>query len=311
MGIIIPKRLFKGATLGIISPASPADSVDTEKSIKFIENLGYKIKRAKNLNSENGYLAGNDNERALDINNMFADKAVDGIICIRGGYGSIRILDKINYSLIKKNPKVFIGYSDITAIHTAINSRTGLVSFHGPMLASDMRKGLDRYSLDCLQAMVEKKQKNIHIKNPSDSTIKALSHGKATGRLVGGNLAVIASTIGTEYEIDTKDKILFLEDIGEEPYKIDRMLMQLKLAKKFDDSVAIVLCNWNKCECDNNAPTLTLSEVFEQILLPLKKPILCGYYIGHCSPNITIPIGAKACIDTYKKHFEIIEPVVS
>ena len=228
--MIKPKKLEIGDTIGIVAPASPADKDEIEKAYKKLTKMGFKVIVGKNCCDKNGYLAGEDEVRAENLISMFSNKDVDGIICLRGGYGTPRILDLLDYELIKNNPKVFIGYSDITALHIAFNQFSDLVTFHGPMAASDIAKDFSNFSRDSLLNSVSNEEFNTLIKNATEEIV-TINDGIAEGQIIGGNLTLITGTIGTDYEIDTKGKILFIEEIDEVPYKIDGMLNQLRLSK--------------------------------------------------------------------------------
>lgn len=307
--MIKPKKLQKGDLVGLVAPASHANREDIDKSIKYLKKLGFNIKIADNIYLKDYSYAGSDDKRAEGINKMFENEEVDAIFCIRGGYGVHRILDKIDYESISKNPKIFMGYSDITALHIAINNNSNLITFHGPMTVSDMKDGLDDFSFESFENTLMSGGEIIDLVNPKDEKIKVLSKGKACGILTGGNLALIAGTIGTPYEIDSKDKILFIEDIGEFTFKIDRMLMQLKLAGKLDELKGIILGDFNNCKKQDEGDA-SLMEVFEDLLLPLNIPIISNVKSGHCTPNITLPMGALVEIDTDKNEIKIIESVV-
>lgn len=301
-----PKALTLGGTIGIVAPASQASEEKREKARVEIEKLGFNVRFGKSCFEKYGYLAGKDQIRAEDLNNMFEDSNIDGIICLRGGYGTPRILRMIDYDIIKKNPKVFMGYSDITAIHTAINQKSKLVTFHGPMAASDISYGLDEFSMDYFLRAITKSEPLGLISNPEGEDIKCLVPGRAEGKIIGGNLALIAATIGTPYEIDTKGKLLMLEDIGEEPYSIDRMLTQLSLSGKLQECEGIILGDWNDC-MPKESDSLSLMEVFKDILVPLGKPVIYNLKAGHCTPKVTIPFGVKAAIDSDKCELKITE----
>jgi muramoyltetrapeptide carboxypeptidase len=211
------KALKKGDTIGIVSPASPAPYEDIKKAIENLTVMGYNIIEGKSIYDKLGYLAGDDTSRATDINDFFEDKRVDAIFCVRGGYGSPRILDKIDYRNIKKNSKIFMGFSDITALNIAIYQKTGLRTFHGPMVTSNFINGLDELSRISMEKALKCKKSIGLIEYPEADTIKRIVGGRASGKLVGGNLALITALMGTPYEIDTKGKLLFLEEIEEEP----------------------------------------------------------------------------------------------
>ncbi len=305
-----PKALKYGDTIGVVAPASPTIEKKANLAKTQLEALGFKVKMGQSCYMNHGYLSGKDELRAKDLNHMFGDTEVDGIMCLRGGYGTIRILSQLDYDKIRCNPKVFIGYSDITTIHTAINQRCGFITFHGPMASSDLADGIDVFSKESLLKAVMQPEPMGNIQNPAGIEIQCLVAGTAEGRLIGGNLALIAATMGTPYEIDTKGKILFLEDIGEEPYSVDRMLTQLALAGKLEDAAGIILGDWNDCEPKNPEESLSLMEVFEEILLPYKKPTVLNFKIGHCTPKITVPVGANAMLDAGQGKLYITESAV-
>lgn len=295
--MIKPQALKIGDTVGVIAPASPATEEKREVAKKALEELGFQVKMGQSCYSKRGYLAGSDALRAHDVNTMFADPEVKGIFCLRGGYGGGRILDRLDYELIRKNPKVFVGYSDITVIHIALNQKSDLITFHGPMAASNMVGDFDPYSREYLFRAVTFPKPMNTVFNPENEEIKTLVGGKAQGQITGGNLALIVSTLGTSYEIETKGKLLFLEDIDEKPYRVDRMLTQLLLAGKLREAGGFIIGDWQNCEADNPAESLTLQEVFEDILVPLGKPTLYNVKAGHCRPQLTLPLGVEGFID--------------
>ncbi|HHW57415.1 MAG TPA: LD-carboxypeptidase [Clostridia bacterium] len=313
--MIKPKALKFGDTLGVIAPASPTSSEENvKKAHKKLMDMGFKVKMGKSCYERYGYLAGTDDLRAADLNNMFRDKEVNGIICLRGGYGTPRILDLIDYKLIKNNPKVFIGYSDITALHIAINQLSNLVTFHGPMVTSDIIGTFSEFSKDSLYNSVLYNGFNKTIKNPVGEEIKIINGGVAEGVIIGGNLSLIVATLGTPYEIRLKGKILFIEEIGEEPYRIDRMLTQLRLSGKLHEAEGIILGDFKNCIPKSPEPydSLTLEQVIEDIIKPLNKPTLFNLKAGHCEPKVTLPFGVKARLDADKGKLTLLErPVIN
>lgn len=309
--MIKPKSLIKGDIIGLIGPSSPTDVEKINPSIGKIQELGFKVVVGESCYRVHGYLSGKDEIRANDINTMFKDENINGIWCIRGGYGTPRILDMIDYNLIKENPKVFIGYSDITAIHIALNQKSNLVTFHGPMASTELIYDLDNFTKEYLLKNIHYNKELGLINNPNDIELQTLVPGICEGKLIGGNLSLVASTIGTPYEIDTKGKILFLEDIDEEPYRIDRMLIQLKLAGKLNDAAGIILGNWNNCIGKEPERSLTLMEVFNEIIAPCNKPTLYNLMVGHCKPMITLPLGINARLDAHSKKIFIEESATS
>ncbi|MBS8264208.1 LD-carboxypeptidase [Mesobacillus boroniphilus] len=291
-------RLKKGDTVAVIAPASPPNKENLKRGLKFVEDLGLNYKLGKSLYAEYGYLAGNDEDRLADLHEMFIDEEVKGIICAGGGYGTARIAAAIDYEVIKNNPKIFWGYSDITFLHTAIRQETGLVTFHGPMLASDIGKEeANQISKDTFQQLFASTDLNY---SSTISQIEELVHGSAEGSLVGGNLSLLSSTMGTAFEIDTEGKILLIEDINEEPRAVDRMLNQLYMAGKLQESAGIIIGDFNNCVPDREL-SLTLEEVIDHYIKLAGRPALRGFKMGHCSPHIGVPLGAVARMNTEEK----------
>lgn len=299
--MIIPKKLKKGDTIGIIAPASPTEEKNIRHSKITLQKMGFKVKIGESCYSRYGYLSGTDKIRARDLTNMFKDKEVDAIICLRGGYGSIRILPLIDYEIIRDNPKIFVGYSDITCLHISINQKSNLITFHGPMASSDMTKELDDFTKKSFLDSLELKNINREIINPYKEKIEFINSGRCSGKLIGGNMATICSLMGTDYEINTKDKILFLEDIGESTYKIDRMFNQLKLANKLKECRGIILGNFKNCEHVGNE--FSYEEVVKNNLKDFHKPIIKNLKAGHCMPMLTLLLGSNIIIDCDKGQF--------
>lgn len=304
-----PKGLVFGDRLGIISPASPISKEKAEKAYRQLMKMGFKVKMGKSCYEKYGYLAGSDKLRSEEINNMFKDTTINGIISMRGGYGTSRILELLDYEIIKNNPKVFIGYSDITALHIAMNQNSNLITFHGPMVASNMIEKFDDFSKNSLYNSVLENSFIGELINPPEEEIKIINGGIAEGKIIGGNLCLIVDTLGTPYEIDTKGKILFIEEIGEEPYRIDRMFTQLRLAGKFKEANGIILGDFNDCKANASeyADSLSLMQVINDIIKPSGKPTIYNFQSGHCQPMITIPFGVKAKLDATNKQLTILE----
>lgn len=303
---ITPKRLKKGDTIGIVAPASPPDLESLTRSFTFLENLGLNWKIGEHVNDTHGYLAGTDDNRLADLEAMFADPSIDGIICAGGGYGSARFADRIDYQLIQENPKIFWGFSDITYLHTAIANFTDLITFHGPMLASCVgQETFHDLSAKMFQQLFEPME--LHY-SEDISPLETLSAGVASGELTGGNLSLLASSIGTKYEIDTKGRLLLIEDVGEEPYCIDNLLNQLRLAGKLSDAAGIVIGDFAKATPKKDT-SLTLQEVLKHYTKDLGKPVVSGFKIGHCEPHFAVPLGAKARLDADSKTLTILPGV--
>ncbi|MBN1638947.1 MAG: LD-carboxypeptidase [Ignavibacteriales bacterium] len=308
-----PKRLLKGDVIGVIAPASyPANPERIEKGVKYLEGLGYRVEVGKNVGHERGYLAGEDSERLEDLHSMFKNKHVKAIFCVRGGYGAGRLLAQIDFNLIAKNPKIFVGYSDITVLQMAFYKKTGLVTFAGPMVAVDFIEDVSPFTEENFWRVITSNKKIGKIENPNNEKILAITKGNGLGTLLGGNLALIISIMGTDYLPDFKNSILLMEDIGEPPYRVDRMFNQLKIAKIFKNIRGIILGDFTDCyETDPDKKTLTLNQVIADYLEKLNIPILYNLKHGHIKHNITIPFGVKCKINATKKIIEIPESAVS
>ncbi|WP_313233915.1 S66 peptidase family protein [Tissierella praeacuta] len=305
--MIKPKALKLGDTLGIIAPASPVAEEKVKKAHDKLIDMGFKVKMGKSLYERYGYLSGKDSIRAEDINEMFKDKEVNGIICIRGGYGTPRILDLLDYEIIRNNPKVFVGYSDITALHISFAQLANLVTYHGPMAASDMIDNFSDFSKSNLFRAIMNTEPMGKISNPEKEEIITINGGVAEGFIIGGNISLIVDTIGTPYEIDVKGKLLFIEEVGEEPYNIDRMLNQLRLSGKLQEASGIILGDFNDCESKNPDENLTLKEVINDQVKLIHKPTIYNLQAGHCNPMVTLPFGVRARLDADKKELIILE----
>lgn len=304
--MIRPRPLKKGDKIGLIGASSPAKKERIEYSIKAMEDLGLKVVLGDSCRAYHGFLSGSDELRANDINKMFRDKSIKGIFAIRGGYGASRILDMLDYEMIHRNPKIFAGYSDVTALHNVFNEKCKLITFHTPMASTEFYKGVDDYTMNYFKKNIFSDKPLGILKNPEGQEIKTLVRGRAVGKLVGGNLSLVASSMGTPYELDTKGKILFLEDIDEVPYKIDRMLLQLKQCGKFRDAAGIILGAWTGCEAKEGDNSLSLMEVFEELIEPENKPTIYNVACGHCLPTLSLPLGARVKINGEKSKITVL-----
>ncbi len=298
-----PQHLKTGDTIGIIAPASPIRMERLNRAIPFFKNMGLNIKLGRHINQVHGYLAGTDEQRLADFHYMVADPNIKAIFFARGGYGTGRIADDIDYHLIRQNPKIMWGYSDITYLHTAIRQETGLITFHGPMPASDIADDdFDQLSAQLFQQLFRPAKLTY---TEAISPLNEINSGEAAGELVGGNLSLLVSTLGTDYELDTNGKLLLLEDIGEEPYRVDAMLNQLKLAGKLHEATGIIVGDFAKAEPIKEKPSLTLEQVFHHYFADLPCPVLSGFKIGHCFPHFCVPLGAAAELSSVNKSLTI------
>ncbi|NCQ16991.1 MAG: LD-carboxypeptidase [Ignavibacteria bacterium CG_4_8_14_3_um_filter_37_9] len=307
-----PKKLLKGDTIGIVSPASSPDDLSRiNKGAAYFENLGYSVEVGKNVGKYYGYLAGSDEERIEDLHAMFANKNVKAIICVRGGYGSPRLLDKIDYRLIKKNPKIFVGYSDITALQLAFLRKANLVTFGGPMVAVDFHGEINQYTEENFWRTVTSVKKTGKVILPGNEQLQQITKGKAEGEITGGNLSLVLALLDTVFLPKMKNKILFLEDVDEAPYKIDRMLNQLSISGLLKKIAGLVLGEFTDCEeKDADKKTLPLQEVLQKHLGDLRCPVIKNFPHGHREANFTIPFGIRTKINADKGYVEFEEAAV-
>ena len=308
LGVLKPSALKPGDTIAISSPAGAVwDEAQIEKFKGIVESLGFKVKLGQTLKEKHGYFAGADDLRAKEINTFFADNEVKGLFCMKGGWGCARILDKLNYEVIKKNPKVIMGFSDITSLLIALNHKTGLVTFHGPVGNS----GWNDFSVDYIKRVLMKKELVTYAYPELDADKPyAITPGKAKGILIGGNLTVLAGIMGSGYLPHWKNKILFLEEAKEEPYAIDRMLTQLKLAGVLNNISGFVFGKCVKCDAEEPQKAFLFKEVLEQHIKPLGIPAFYGAMIGHIENKYTIPIGIEAEMDAGKCVIKLLESAV-
>lgn len=294
--MVFPKTLNKGDTIGLVAPASPIPKENISKCRQAVETLGYKVVMGDSADKNYlGYLSGDDDVRARDINEMFGSQEIDGVFCLRGGYGCCRIVYKLDLDLIRANPKAFVGYSDVTILHLVFNQLCHMVTFHGPMVSSNMISQFDDYTQKSFMNTLSM-EGELEFQNPRGKNIETLNEGQGTGRLTGGNLCLLATSIGTPYEMDTRGKILFLEELNEVTYKVDRLLQQLKHAGKFDEVRGIILGGFEKCDPEHEKDA-TLMEVFEDIIKPLNIPTVYNVEVGHGFPTASLPLGAYCELD--------------
>jgi muramoyltetrapeptide carboxypeptidase len=315
---IKPARLYPGDTIGIVAPASaPPDPAAIDKSISTVEELGFKALPGRNARARWGYLAGNDRERAGDLMKMFTNRRVKGILCVRGGYGAARLLPRLDYEVIRANPKVFVGYSDITSLHLAFLKEAGLISFHGPMLNSDLiKEDVPEFTVkSLLRAITRPEPMGSISEGYKGKTVKVLRKGKARGVLVGGNLTLFCASIGTPWQVSLINTIFFLEDLDEEPYRFDRMLTQLLNAGILQRAKGIAVGINKGCEDPKARRSKeyrqSLEDVLREKLLPLGVPVVSGLPFGHVPWNATVPVGVKAVLDADKGDLFIEEGAVA
>ena len=302
MKSIKAKKLKPGATIGLVSPASSISDQKIQTAVTNLEGLGFRLVFGKNAKAQKGYLAGEDQGRIDDLHQFFQDDKIDGIWCLRGGYGSARLLPDLDYKLIRKNPKVLIGYSDITALLNSIYKKCGLLGFHGPVASSTFTD----FTVQSLQSMLLETTIPPPIQLSEDKAYTIRS-GQAEGKLVGGNLSLISALSGSPYLPKFKNKIVFLEDVGEKPYRIDRMLTHLLYSTDLHKAAAIVLGVFAGCEADPDDKSLSLKETLQDRLGQISIPVVYGFPFGHVADNATLAIGMRTSLDTATGKLSFLE----
>lgn len=296
--MIYPKPLAAGDRVALVGPSGPIAPERVEPAVEAVAALGLVPALYPSATAQRGYLAGDDRQRAKDLTDAFLDDSISGIICIRGGYGAQRMLPYFDPAAALSHPKVFCGYSDVTAIHTLLN-QNGLVTFHTPMPGTEWYKGLDDYTLDSMKNLLFRPREEWKaLENPADSPApQVLVPGEASGRLAGGNLSLVSSSLSTFYEIDTRGTVLFLEDVGERPYRLDGMLTHLKNAGKLSSCAAILLGAFTDCNPEDPSRSLTIPEVIADVVEPVCRekgiPLVTGLVCGHILPTMSLPLGAE------------------
>jgi len=311
---LLPVRLNPGDTVGLVSPSKATDHLlDIQIATEVMQALGLKVKVGANLASRRGHLAGTDAERASDLNTMFADNAVKAIVCLRGGSGAARILPLLDYGLIKANPKILLGYSDITALHCAINAKTGLVTFHGPNASGSW----NNFHADQFRRLFFQREQ-MHYQNvleakdelvPRQNRTITINGGKVQGQLIGGNLTVLTALAGSPYLPDFDGKILFLEDVEEAPYRIDRMLSTLKLMGALDKIAGFIFGECTDCEPGSGYGWLTMDQIFADYIRPLNIPAYRGAMIGHVKQQFILPVGSRVELDADAGSIRLLQNV--
>jgi muramoyltetrapeptide carboxypeptidase len=311
---IRPPRLKENDVIGLVTPAGPIVKRQLEETIGKLASLGLRAYHTESVLSQYGYFAGSDQERADDLMHMFTSQNVDGILCVRGGYGAIRILDLLDFGQIKQNPKVFIGYSDITALLCSIYEQAGLVTFHGPLGISPFNGfSVDSFKRVLMNAEPQHTYPYEREENTGDNPefdAYTINGGKAEGELIGGNISVLDSMIGSKYEPNFENRIVYLEEIDEKTYRVDKMLVHLLQATDLKKAAGIVMGVFNNCSV-NDEPRLTLKEAITDLLKPLDIPISYGMSFGHIDKTVTIPTGVRSRMNADRNRLRLLERAVS
>ena len=311
---LLPVRLTKGDTIGLVSPSAATDaSLNLQLAREAMEALGFAVKTGAHYDARRGHLAGTDAERAGDLNAMFANKSVKAIVCTRGGSGAARLLPLLDYAAIRRNPKVLLGYSDITALQCAILAKTGLVTFHGPIGSGSWNKfNVDQFQRVLLAGELVEYRNRLEAGDelvPRKNRTSTITGGKARGELIGGNLTVLTALAGSPYLPDFRGRILFLEDVSEAPYRIDRMFSTLKLMGALDQIAGFIFGDCSDCNPGNGYGSLTLEQILDDYIKPLKIPAYRGAMIGHIREQFIVPVGGKVELDADAGTFRLLEPV--
>ncbi|MFN0173060.1 MAG: LD-carboxypeptidase [Saprospiraceae bacterium] len=312
--LLKPARLREGAIVALIAPSGPASEEKLAKGIGNLTKFGFNIVEGKSLRAQNGYLAGTDAARLADLHWAFQNPEIEAVWCIRGGYGATRLLPNIDFELIRRHPKPLFGYSDVTALHIAIHQRTGLVTFHGPVAASEYpEETLLHFRSVLMQPVapyeIAASAETTAIEPPEYQPF-VIRPGQARGALTGGNLALLSSLAGTPFAPVFKKKIVFIEDIGEQPYRIDRMLTQLLQATDLAQAAGIVLGVFTDCQPKQDSPSLSLPDALRDRLGGLGIPVMYGLPFGHVNHQATFPYGIEAKLDADRMVLTILEAAV-
>jgi muramoyltetrapeptide carboxypeptidase len=304
-----PARLQPGMTIGVIAPSSALRDERLAKGIALLEEKGFRIVAGDHLYDRHGYLAGTDAGRAADLTSMFARRDIDAVFCARGGYGVCRLLDYADWNVIAANPKVFVGYSDITTLHLALERRAGLVTFHGPMVVTH-GGGLSESASDCFWRAVGRAEP-LGVYDTGSAPIRMLAGGQAQGRLAGGCLALLGAAMGTPEQPDFAGRIVLIEDVGEALYRVDRLLAQMLRAGLLQQAAGFVLgtvTGWDREE--KEIPPIPLDAVWRDYIRPLGKPAIAGFPCGHEPDPLTLPLGCMAELDADAGTLAVLEPAV-
>jgi muramoyltetrapeptide carboxypeptidase len=313
--LIRPPALRQGDTVGLVTPSTLVTDPDVlATAVRTLEYFGLKAKMGQAVGRRFAGFQDSVRARVDELHSMFSDRGVQGVFAVRGGYGSMHLLDDIDYAVIRNNPKVFLGYSDITALHLAIHKRAGLVTFHGPVSVS----GFTEYTQRHFRRALFERAPLGELRNPPESNplrpshiVRTIRPGHASGPLIGGNLSLIAATMGTPYEIDTTGAIYFFEDVSEQPYSLDRLLMNQKLAGKLQAAAGIIVGECNDCGPREFRPSYaspySMGETFDNILGDLRAPVFYGLTVGHTANQLTLPLGLRASMDAVKGTLTIEE----
>lgn len=307
MSLLKPRRIQPGDTIGIVSPSGPIQGEELEKGLRLFQERGYKIVLGQHVLDRRGYLAGNDRDRASDLMEMFARKEIRAVVCSRGGYGAARLIPYLDPSLFRENPKIFLGYSDITVLHLWFQRHVGLVTFYAPMPITFSREVPDHALTQFWRAVEEPEP--LGELPPWSAKVRTITGGKVQGPLTGGCLCLLNSSLSTSYEMETQGAIVLLEDVDEPPYRIDLMVNHLALAGKWSACAGVVIgeaTRWQKQVAEGEG-FLTPEEIWQDYFKPLGKPVIAGFPFGHILDPLTLPYGVQAELDADRGTLTLLE----
>jgi muramoyltetrapeptide carboxypeptidase len=316
---IKPRALRHGDTIGVVVPAGPLNPERIDRALTRVRDRGFQIKTYGDIYRSRGYLAGDDALRAKELMAAFADPETTAVWCARGGYGVMRMLHLIDFNVVRDNPKVFVGFSDITALHNSIQKRIGLITFHGPNLQDGFGKPDDIPAANqtaLWRMIIADQQSAVDNGYPYDFggvnelSVRTIRGGSAVGELTGGNLAMLSGMMGTPDEVDTAGRILFLEDVSERLYRIDRYLTQLRLAGKFDSVAGVLLGGFSYEADDKPEKQSDVAAFLDEFFAPLNVPVLAGFPAGHEEFNLTLPMGGRIKLDADQQRVTLLENCV-
>ncbi len=308
-----PKKLKFGDTIGVISPASPSESpAEIPRAKDYLESMGFRVAVAENVDKRKGFVAASEEARAADFNEMFSRDDVRAVFVTRGGYGSAQIIDRIDFDLVRTHPKIFTGFSDITSLHLAINKYAELVSFHSPGMSRFNHEDLTEYTKNqFFKALMEEEPLGDIELADRRKWLYTVTGGVAEGEVIGGNLSLFCSSMGTPYQPETKDKILFLEEVDDEPWIFDGSLSHLRNAGIFEGVRGVLIGECENCQPYEFKPgflsDVHILEVIEYYLKPLGVPVMYGLPLGHTNDMATLPFGVRCRLDADRRRFTVLE----
>lgn len=306
-----PPRLRRGDVIGLVAPASPPARHDiVERSVRYLEGLGYRVHVADHLEARHGFSAGTDEQRASDVNALFADRRVAALFAIRGGNGCCRLLKRLDYAVIRRHPKIFVGYSDLTFLQLALWRKTGLITFSGPMPGVEFWSNPDPFTEEAFWDLLTSRRSRRTLPQPENPTPRTLRSGTTEGRLLGGCFSLVVSLLGTPFQPDFRQSLLFVEDVREELHRIHRMFSHLDNAGILDRLAGILVGQFTQANPEPKEPHLSLDQIFDETLATFRGPVLTHLAYGHIPRKMTLPQGVRARLDATRQRLTLLESPV-